>query len=321
MKDNKSIKALKKQMAAAVAMVLVAAIALGSSTNAWFVSNNQVTATTTNISAQSNSAYLVIDTQTTSTTSTSAATAKERPATTKLYPAQVVGKLSDNTAKFESAYASAAGAATEKADTRFAIKHTGETDGSAAAAVAESYAIKNTFYVGTGTYDGSFTDLKVTAVSVSSKNTDLYTVAAGTETGYANEETTYAYLKGTTPASADDFITKAQYDAVATTASELVDAMRVLVVCGNNWVVYKNGATATDAIVTQYNNMGTMTAITGYKTDEVLAATVEKGTDAQVDVYVFYDGADTNVFSDNLADLKDCGVTITFEATPVTHGA
>ena len=316
-----NVKSLKKQLMAAIAMVLVAAVALGSSTYAWFVSNNQVTATTTNISAQSNSAYLVIDTQTTSTTSTSAATAKERPATTKLYPAQVVGKLSDNTAKFESAYASAAGAATEKADTRFAIKHTGETDGSAAAAVAESYAIKNTFYVGTGTYDGSFTDLKVTAVSVSSKNTDLYTVAAGTETGYANEETTYAYLKGTTPASADDFITKAQYDAVATTASELVDAMRVLVVCGNNWVVYKNGATATDAIVTQYNNMGTMTAITGYKTDEVLAATVEKGTDAQVDVYVFYDGADTNVFSDNLADLKDCGVTITFEATPVTHGA
>lgn len=316
-----STKSLKKQLMAAIAMVLVAAVALGSSTYAWFVSNNTVTATTTNISAQSNSAYLVIDTQTTSTTSTSAATAKERPATTKLYPAQVVGKLADATAKFESAYASAAGAATEKADTRFVIKHTGETDGSAAAAVAESYAIKNTFYVGTGTYDGSFTDLKVTAVSVTSKNTDLYTVAAGTETGYADEETTYAYLKGTTPASAADFITKAQYNAVATTASELVDAMRVLVVCENNWVVYKNGATATDAIVKQYNKMGTMTNIDGYKTDEVLAATVEKGTDAQVDVYVFYDGADTNVFSDNLADLKDCGVTITFEATPVTHGA
>lgn len=316
-----SVKTLRKQLFAAIAMVLVAAIALGSSTYAWFVSNNQVTATTTNISAQSNSAYLVIDTQTTSTTSTSAATAKERPATTKLYPAQVVGKLADNTAKFESAYASAANAATEKDSTRFAIVSSGLDTGSAAAAVKESYAIKNTFYVGTGTYDGVFNDLKVTAVSVSSKNTDLYTVAAGTETGYANEETTYAYLKGTTPASADDFITKAQYDAVATTASELVDAMRVLVVCGNNWVVYKNGATATDAIVTQYNNMGTMTAITGYKTDEVLATTVQKGTDAQVDVYVFYDGADTNVFSDNLADLKDCGVTITFEARPVTHGA
>ena len=318
-----STKALKKQLMAAIAMVCVAAVALSSATYAWFVSNNRVTATTTNISAQSNSAYLVIDTQATSTTSTSAATAKKRPATTKLYPAQVVGKLSDSTAKFESAYASAAGAATEKADTRFAIKHTGETDGSAAAAVAESYAIKNTFYVGTGNYDGEFNDLKVTAVSVSSKNTDLYTLAQSSDAGYdtTTPDNTYAYLKGTTPTSADDFITKAQYDAVATTASKLVNAMRVLVVCGNNWVVYKNGATATDAIVKQYNKMGTMTNIDGYKTDEVLAATVVKGTDAQVDVYVFYDGADTDVFSDNLAELKDCGVTITFEATPVTHGA
>lgn len=51
MKDNKSIKALKKQMAAAVAMVLVAAIALGSSTYAWFVNNAQVTATNVNVTA------------------------------------------------------------------------------------------------------------------------------------------------------------------------------------------------------------------------------------------------------------------------------
>ena len=60
-----------------VAMVCVAAVALGSSTYAWFVNNNKVEATTTNISAQSNSAYLVIDTKATSTTSTSSATAAE----------------------------------------------------------------------------------------------------------------------------------------------------------------------------------------------------------------------------------------------------
>ena len=44
-----NVKTLKKQLMAAIAMVLVAAIALGSSTYAWFVSNNTVTATTTNI--------------------------------------------------------------------------------------------------------------------------------------------------------------------------------------------------------------------------------------------------------------------------------
>lgn len=58
---NNSVKALKKQMAAAVAMVCVAAVALGSSTYAWFVSNNTVKGTTTNISAQSNAPFLKID--------------------------------------------------------------------------------------------------------------------------------------------------------------------------------------------------------------------------------------------------------------------
>ena len=71
MTETISVKALKKQLAAAIAMVCVAAVALGSSTYAWFVSNNNVKATTTNISAQSNSAYLVIDTKKTSTSSTS----------------------------------------------------------------------------------------------------------------------------------------------------------------------------------------------------------------------------------------------------------
>lgn len=51
MKDNKSIKALKKQMAAAVAMVLVAAVALGSSTYAWFVNNTQVQAENVKVTA------------------------------------------------------------------------------------------------------------------------------------------------------------------------------------------------------------------------------------------------------------------------------
>ena len=55
-----SVKALKKQLGAAVAMVCVAAVALGSSTYAWFVTNNKVDATTTNISAQSNAAFMTI---------------------------------------------------------------------------------------------------------------------------------------------------------------------------------------------------------------------------------------------------------------------
>lgn len=55
-----STKALKTQLLAAIAMVLVASIALGSSTYAWFASNTQVTANGMQVTAQSTQAFLLI---------------------------------------------------------------------------------------------------------------------------------------------------------------------------------------------------------------------------------------------------------------------
>lgn len=178
MTETKSVKALKKQLAAAIAMVVVAAIALGSSTYAWFVSNNTVKAVTTNISAQSNSAYLVIDTKTTSTTSTSSATAAEEVGDGKtyadaaLYPAQWANHFDADKAtastliyQFETAYAKDKGASTEKENTRFAV-------GAPDAAVTADYALKNQFFIGTGTYDGQFTNLKVDGMEVTTGNTN-----------------------------------------------------------------------------------------------------------------------------------------------------
>lgn len=263
-----NVKHLRKQLMAAIAMVVVAGVALSSATYAWFVSNNTVTATTSSISAQSNAAYLVIDNAAagaTSTSSTSSTTASETPADKKVYPAQVIAD-----GVWQSAYASATNAATEAADTRFTIKSSGKTDGSAAAAVAEDYAIENTFYIGTGTYDGKFENLTVKNVEVSGAS------------------------------------------------SELVSAVRVLIVCGDKWCVWGNGAKVSTYTTTAgaQNLSGT-----NYADNSVIAATVEKGTDQTIKVYVYYDGADTNVFSDNLADLTECGITITFDATPVTYGA
>lgn len=55
-----SVKSIKKQLAAAIAMVLVAAVALGSSTYAWFASNNTVTADGLSVKAQIEGSALVI---------------------------------------------------------------------------------------------------------------------------------------------------------------------------------------------------------------------------------------------------------------------
>ena len=255
-------KALKKQMGAAIAMVLVAAIALAASTYAWFVSNNEVTATTTNISAQSNSAYLVIDNAQaakTSTTSTSSSTASETfTPDTKLYPAQwkntfdSAGKklgeegFTTATYQFESAYASSKEAASEKSDTRFAV-------GAPETAATKDYTLANTFYIGTGTYDGTFTDLKVTNVTVNNS---------------AN--------------------------------SSLSSAMRVLVTCGSDWVVWSSTGKESSS----------------QESGVIKADGITKNADATVKVYVYYDGSDNSVYTTNLDNLIECGVTVTFEATP-----
>ena len=75
-------KALKKQLGAAIAMVLVAAIALGAATFAWFVNNNAVTAGTVDISTSSSVPNLYI-TSTGQTTGTMTP-AEKNP--TKLFP-------------------------------------------------------------------------------------------------------------------------------------------------------------------------------------------------------------------------------------------
>lgn len=54
-----SAKSLRNQLLAAIAMVLVATIALGSSTYAWFAANNQVTATGMTVSAQAESGIVI----------------------------------------------------------------------------------------------------------------------------------------------------------------------------------------------------------------------------------------------------------------------
>lgn len=252
-----NVKALKKQLMAAVAMVIVAAVALSSATYAWFVSNNTVKATTSTISAQSNAPFLMID-KTAITTSSTTAISYATEANVALYPAQVV-KNTDNTPLFKSAYASASDAATELSNSRYEV-------GNAAAAVSGEFAIKESFKIGTADAKaGSFKDLKVSKVELTSNGSD-----------------------------------------------GLEDAMSILVVCGDNWAVYK--ASDNGVVLTAYNDG---VSAVGNNTEGVLAATIAAASSVDVDVYVFYDGSETNVFTDNLSNLTAIGATITFTATPV----
>lgn len=281
-----SVKALKKQLGAAVAMVCVAAVALGSSTYAWFVSNNQVTATTTQIAAQSNSAYLVIDNKKTSTKSTNAAQAGETVGEqgtytdAKLYPAQWKNGFDANKTttgdkiyQFETAYASDKTKTNEKSGTRFAV-------GNPTAAVNADYALLNTFYVGTGTYDGEFTNLKVSDMTVTAD------AEKSLKTAMRLLVMTYAPTK--------------QGDTVSYSTTPTA------------WAVAKRGTNGLE-IESQSIDATNNTDLAGVIYQNQFGKT--EG-DVKVEVYAYYDGADAQVYTTNLDQLTVCGATVTFDATP-----
>lgn len=95
-------------------MVCVAAIALGSSTYAWFVSNNKVTAQTTNIKAQSNAAFMSIEYGATAVGSTTVAET-DWTGEIALFPAEVQ-KGDADAPKFVTAYGTAVDDGTKKGD-------------------------------------------------------------------------------------------------------------------------------------------------------------------------------------------------------------
>lgn len=280
-----STKALKQQLIAAIAMVLVAAIALGSSTYAWFVSNNQVTANTSSISAQSNAPFLVIKAGSAVSTDTVTTDATTTPVADKvLFPVQMVKAEDDASAfQWESAYAAASDASAEKASTRFIVQ----------SADYEKYYMKETFYVGTnGTTKGQFKNLRVSGVSA-------------TQTTVGD------------PA----------------TEGELKNALRVMVVCGEEVAIYDQ----TGALVTAYvkEGEGDPVAIVGYTaattrkangvdttaaylTGEDSASYIGKtdgsADSVKVDVYIYYDGAVANIRTNNIDKLGSVKATVTFTA-------
>lgn len=256
-------KALKKQMGAAIAMVLVAAVALGSATFAWFVSNNTVKATTASVSAQSNAPFLKIGKGSEAPTATEATQTTGPGDKTELYPSQWNHVIADGTYQFESAYASDAAKSDILTGSRFAVDDVHRPD----------YALKQSFTIGTTDKKaGSFKDLKVASVKVNAGDN----------------------------------------------SDGLKSAICVLVKCGDQWGVYKETENGTELV--QYgDNTQIVNNLTGSDTSvtDALTAKIDAGSKVGVDIYVFYDGSASTVYSDNLANLNNCGVTVAFTATPV----
>lgn len=226
-------------------MVCVAAVALGSSTYAWFVTNNTVKATTSTISAQSNAAYMTIKYNATAVgVDTTEDTATVGNA--ELYPATYGEQTGSEKGKFMTGYGTTVTDGTLSGN----LKVVGN-DGTPDEAVTNKYAVLNNFNI--SSRGQNLSDLKVESVSVS---------------------------------TASD--------------SAIDSALRILIVCGDKWEVWSDA---------------------GFKYGSgdaagVLADEVTADQDTNVKMYLFYEGSDSNIYTNNLTSLTASeNVTVAFTAT------
>ena len=250
-------KALKKQMGAAIAMVLVAAVALGSATFAWFVTNNKVDATTTTIAAQSNAAFMTIENGANGASDSDKTQVKTTlDAAIKLYPA-TYGEGGSTKGTFQTTF----GKDLDNGEKAENAEWT--TIGTPDQADLKSYAKKEQF-------------------NISSKGQNL----------------------------ADLKVDSVETAATAADTQKLGKALRVLVTNSDNsaWVVYGLGE----------NNKYEVKLASGDDTSSPVLGSVTAGQDTLVNVYLYYEGSETEVKTRNLQNnLLDASqsVKINFTAT------
>ena len=275
-------KAIKRQLLAAIAMVLVAAVALGSSTYAWFVSNNTVDATVSSIQAQSNAAFLTIDNENTMAGAGTHTDVTLTSSPVALYPSRPHQTAEGN-----------------------------KTDWAASTAPANlvwqtAYAAKSGEYQAQKDSNGKgiYYDLEHT--------TSLVT---GT-TGYVSISQVYvSSSQGAFNSLKIDSMTVTEATGTPGAKSAIVNAVGALVSCGNEWELWEYNATSSAWTQTTKSTNSLSGAA-----DATFGDAVDANKVLTVNITLFYDGDYSTIYTDNFAELGQAKVTLGFSATPVQQG-
>lgn len=283
MTETKSVKALKKQLAAAIAMVLVAAIALGSSTYAWFASNNSVKAQNMNVIASADVEFLEIQNVGTNFTGgTIAVNADE------------AGSLTNN-----------------KLSPVTPMKLTAMTADGAETAVIDVTAPGTN---GTNGYGDGFTWKWTTASSGTASNKGATATWSYADVTSLTEK--YYLLNNFKFRMTVDGVTTDKLYASAVeldrtiTADAMDEAVRIMIVGADGIQIYDCGTKTWS----YYNADGTA-ASTGTNNFSLISSVAYQGDadDGQaVQVFVYYEGDDSRLFTANLNSLAGVTANITF---------
>lgn len=266
-------KAIRRQLLAAIAMVLVAAVALGSSTYAWFAANNSVSATGMKISAKNDTGALIIGATT---------YGESGPVDPDLTGVQEANLTTINLGDAKYNYTS-----------NFAVKPSQHK--------AESGSLKlnistlNTF----GNWSYKIADAPTSYVS-SKAATDLTAF-----TDYVLYYDLWITVATGSP-NMQNLKCSAEIQATGDKAN-VRDAVRVLVA----------SETAAEEFYNAHTSSGS--AVTAHTTGEtVLASAIASTALTHVRVYIYIDGEDATVYTNNFSNLKEATVALTFTAENAT---
>ena len=265
-----------RKLIPAIAMLLVSLIVMSSASFAWFSMNKQVSATGMQITANSDSVYLLIDTKEAydardlATPGTGLTGLQDAAKTT-------VTLIGEDNVLYPAAWKKATPVVTDSSSNEL-----GSTKASGTPGVGTEIADATKWY-------------KAEAATVNAS-------AAATNKGVAltaftNYVKVYNYVltlaKGSNAVEVDKL--KVTYAPTMTNVktgdAETMDAVRVLVVCGDRYEEFEAAGTGTVALN---------------------AATITDAAVTNVSVYVYYDGNDASVYTNNVANLEGATFDLTF---------
>lgn len=274
-------KAIKKQLLAAVAMVLVAAVALGSSTYAWFVASGTITAEGMKVQAKAEGGLAIRWAGETSELWATSASAKMETAQ-KLLPSSTA-----DLAKWT--YAKAQDASKSDADTK---TYTNVTNiiygGESGAFKANDYVVMQPFEVRSTSETKLAKGLYVSGVTVNRtqmKDMDP-ALRVGVRMVSASGDVTAKYIYAPIEGHSDSY----------------------------SWKDASNGNNATDVAL---EPIGDGTNGKSQLASSTTPIPFDKGQAVKVQVFIWYEGEDATLFSNNYA-ANDLNVTVAFTSNELT---
>lgn len=272
-------KAIKRQLLAAIAMVLVAAIALGSSTYAWFATNNKVSATDMSVIASSEVEFLEIQNKGTAFTGG-----------TVTVQATNAGNTTDLDLKPVTPFTVATLDASASENITQIAKSANDTDPGYGDGFIWTWTTAET---GTASTKG--------------------TTATWTRADFTGNDKYYLLNNFKFRTTADGVETDKLYaETVTVTGLEddaLDEAVRVLIVGANGMQIYDVGAsswTYYDASGKRVEKANFVGLIDKVKYQDV------NGELYPVQVFIYYEGDDAQLFTANINSMKGVTVGITF---------